>query len=64
MLGRLEQEELAFFRRVREGYMQIASEEPRRFRLNDGDRTPELIAEDVWGAVNSALSGLGRSIQA
>lgn len=53
---RLEQEELAFFRRVREGYLQIASEEPRRFRLIDGDRTPELVAEGVWAAAQPALT--------
>jgi dTMP kinase len=53
---RMEQEELAFFRRVREGYAQIANDEPRRFRMIDGDREPSAVAEDVWAAVEPALA--------
>ncbi len=53
---RMEQEELAFFRRVRDGYSQIANDEPRRFRIIDGERDPGIIAEDVWVAVQSVLT--------
>jgi len=52
---RVEQEELSFFRKVRDGYAQIASEEPRRFRLIDGDRAPDVIAADIWSTVASLL---------
>jgi dTMP kinase len=57
---RLEQEELAFFRRVRDGYAQLANDEPRRFRMIDGDRSPEAIASDVWAAVESVLAPAAR----
>lgn len=52
---RVEQEELSFFRKVRDGYAQIASEEPRRFRLIDGDRAPDAIGADIWSAVAPLL---------
>jgi dTMP kinase len=52
---RLEQETLTFFRRVAEGYAQIAAEEPRRVRLIDGSRPPGEVAADVWTAVAPAL---------
>jgi len=57
---RMEQEELAFFRRVRDGYAQIASDEPRRFRIIDGDREPALIAEGVWTVVEPVLRAAGQ----
>ncbi len=53
---RMEQEELAFFRRVREGYAQIANDESRRFRLIDGDRKPAAVAADVWSAFESVIA--------
>jgi dTMP kinase len=52
---RLEQEELAFYRKVRDGYAQIAAEEPRRFKLVDGDRAPEAIAAEIWDLVEGRL---------
>jgi dTMP kinase len=55
---RMEQEELAFFRRVRDGYAQIANDEPRRFRIIDGDRTPAAIADEVWAVVEPALTAV------
>jgi thymidylate kinase len=36
---------------VREGYRQIAADEPGRFRLIDGDRPVDEIARDVWDTV-------------
>jgi dTMP kinase len=55
---RMEQEELAFFRRVRDGYAQIATDEPRRFRMIDGDRGPGVVAEEVWAVVEPALTAV------
>jgi dTMP kinase len=57
---RMEQEELAFFRRVRDGYAQTASDEPRRFRIIDGDREPVIIAEEVWAVVEPILKAAGQ----
>jgi dTMP kinase len=55
---RMEQEELAFFRRVRDGYAQIATDEPRRFRMIDGDRGRGVVAEEVWAVVEPALTAV------
>jgi dTMP kinase len=53
---RLEEEDLDFYRKVRDGYRQIASEEPHRVHLIDGSRTPEDIAEDIWDVVIEAIT--------
>jgi len=55
METRLDEQDVAFYRKVREGYRQIASDEPRRVRLIDGERAVEEIAEDVWRAVAERL---------
>jgi dTMP kinase len=56
---RLEQEDLAFFTRVREGFLVIATEEPARVRLIDGGRTPEAVHADVVRAVDEFLTARG-----
>lgn len=56
---RLEQEDLAFFRRVREGFLKIATEEPARVRLIDGGRSPDAVHADVVRAVDELLSARG-----
>ena len=56
---RLEQEDLAFFTRVREGFLTIATEERARVRLIDGDRTPEAAHADVVRAVDELLAARG-----
>lgn len=43
---RFEDEALEFFARVREGYLQLARSEPRRFRVLDATRAPaDLLAD-------------------
>ncbi|AEB11504.1 dTMP kinase [Marinithermus hydrothermalis] len=44
---RLEQESLAFHRRVREGYRVLARAEPQRFVVLDATQPPEVIVEQV-----------------
>ena len=44
---RLEQESLAFHRRVREGYLALAKAEPQRFVVLDATQAPEVIVEQV-----------------
>ncbi len=56
---RLEQEDLAFFRRVREGFLKIATEERARVRLIDGGRSPDAVHADVVRAVDELLSARG-----
>jgi len=48
---RLDRESLAFHRKVRSAYHQLAEDEPRRVRLIDGSRAEAEVAADVWAAV-------------
>jgi dTMP kinase len=56
---RLEQEDVALFQRVREGFLKIATEERARVRLIDGGRTPEAVHADVVRVVDEWLSARG-----
>lgn len=55
--GRFEAESLAFFHRVREGYLQIAAREPGRVRVLDGSRTIQALHGEVVGLISPFLSG-------
>jgi dTMP kinase len=52
---RMEEQSVSFHRQVREAYRQLASEEPKRVRLIDGARNPEIVAVDVWSQVEPLL---------
>ncbi|MDX9757972.1 MAG: dTMP kinase [Bacteroidota bacterium] len=54
-VDRMEEADGAFFQRVRDGYLHIASTAPSRFRIIDGMRAPEPIAEEIWGWVVANL---------
>ena len=56
---RLEQEDLTFFTRVREGFLAIATEEPARVRLIDGGRSPEAVHADVVREVDAFFTARG-----
>ena len=56
--NRFEQENRAFFARVREGYMAIAAREPARVVLVDASGTPAETQRKVAATVGSKL-GLG-----
>ena len=49
---RLDEQEIDFYRKVREGYRQIAADEPVRFQMIDGSHTPDEIAEEIWTVVS------------
>ena len=51
---RMEDQDVAFHRRVREAYRQLAVDEAHRIRLIDGSQTREAVAEQVWLAVTAA----------
>ncbi len=53
---RIEEQDTAFHRRVREAYRQLASDEPRRVRLIDGSQSLEAVAQQVWDAVRAVSS--------
>jgi dTMP kinase len=52
---RLDEQEIDFYRKVREGYRQIAVDEPNRFRMVEGEHTPDEIAAEIWSIVESEL---------
>ncbi|RMF26846.1 MAG: dTMP kinase [Chloroflexi bacterium] len=49
--NRLDQEDVAFHRRVRAGYHALAAAEPGRWRVLNADRPIEVVQTDVWEAV-------------
>ena len=53
---RFESEELAFHERVREGYLAMARQEPRRFFVVDGRQDKRTISQVVWKQVSDLLN--------
>lgn len=54
-LDRFEQEAVAFHNRVREGYLELAKEEPRRWLVVDASQSKAKIAEIIWQRVSQLL---------
>ncbi|GEM48190.1 dTMP kinase [Deinococcus cellulosilyticus] len=52
---RLEQADLQFHERVREGFLNLAAAEPERFYVVDATRTPEEIHTEILQIVQSTL---------
>ena len=46
-IDRLEQESLSFHKKVRQGYLDIAKAEPKRFLVIDGEQKIEAIQEEI-----------------
>ncbi len=55
---RFEDEALAFHRRVRQGYLELAAAEPARFRVIDGEGTPDDVGRRVSAALVDLLPEL------
>ena len=53
---RFEDESLDFHKRVRVGYLKLASKEPSRWRILDATQSFEAVAESVWNEVQRLLS--------
>jgi len=45
---RMEREHAEFYRRVREGYLKIAQEEPERVRVINGKQSIDQIQKEIW----------------
>ena len=45
--------DLAFHRRVRDGFLQLAADEPERFVVVDSTRPADEVAAEVWSAVEA-----------
>jgi dTMP kinase len=52
---RFEQEEIAFHHRVREGYLKMATDEPKRWLVVDASQSKEKIAEIIWQRVRQLI---------
>jgi dTMP kinase len=53
---RFEREALAFHRRVREGYLKMATNDPERWLVIDASQSKRKIAEIIWRRVSQLLS--------
>jgi len=53
---RFEKEKLDFHNRVRQGYLNLCSIEPERFRVIDASQTVDVIARDVRSHVLEYIS--------
>jgi len=56
---RFEQEGLAFHQRVREGYLELAANEPERWLVIDATQSKEEIARIIWQRVSQLLPRQG-----
>lgn len=54
---RFEQEDLAFHGRIRQGYLSLAAEDPKRFRIIDGTAGIDAIQADVRGHLGALMEG-------
>ena len=54
-LDRFEQTDSPFHRRVREGYLKMAREEPERWLVVDGTRTRAEIKRAIWEKVEELI---------
>ena len=53
---RFEKEDMAFHRRVREGYLKMAASEPRRWLVIDARQSKEKIAGIIWERASRLLA--------
>lgn len=51
IVDRIEGEQRAFHKKVRSGYLELASKDPARYRIIDANRTVEQVLTDVLKAV-------------
>ncbi|MDD4239391.1 MAG: dTMP kinase [Desulfotomaculaceae bacterium] len=54
-VDRIEQEDRAFHRKVRAGYLKLAGRDPSRYRVIDANRAIEQIHHDIVGVVEEIL---------
>ena len=54
---RFELEDIAFHRKIREGYLKLAADEPERWLVIDASKSQKEIEEIVWQRVSQLLPG-------
>jgi len=52
-IDRIESETVAFHERVRHGFVTLAAEEPKRWVVVNGERDPEVIADEIRAAARA-----------
>lgn len=62
-LDRMEIETLEFHRRVREGYLSIAAEEPERVKIIDAGQNIATVTEETIGYVGALLKTAGTELR-
>ncbi len=55
-VDRFEDMALAFHRRLRQGFLDIAAREPERCVVIDADQAPDRVAQAIWQAVRQRLN--------
>ena len=55
-LDRMENEAIEFFQAVRQGYLDSAKSEPKRFLVLDGSQSIEDLETQIWQRVGAALT--------
>lgn len=50
---RLEKSGLEFYKKIRNGFLVLCTQEPKRFLRIDGEREPAIIFEEIWTIVKS-----------
>ena len=52
---RFEKEDRSFHERIREGYLKLAKEDPKRFRIINATKKPAAVATAIWETVNDVF---------
>ena len=50
---RMEEQDAAFYEKVRDAYLALAAQEPDRFRIINGRDKLESVAEQIWKVVSA-----------
>jgi dTMP kinase len=53
---RIEREDAAFFQKVRDAYLQLGRDNPKRVIVVDGTQTPDTIDRQIWAEVQQRLA--------
>ena len=52
----MEDQDLAFHRRIRAGFLALAADAPQRWLVLDASRPPDAVHQDLWDAVSARVS--------
>ncbi len=57
--NRMDDYQLAFHQRVREGYLQLAAAAPDRWRIINADQPPQEVERDIFNAIRTKMKECG-----